>query len=146
MGLVVFIYFRTAVPSLAVILAAFSDMIITLAIIDLIGIKLSTAGIAAFLMLIGYSVDTDILLTTRVIKRKEGSVFDRVIGAAKTGLTMNLTTLSALTIAFIFTPSEVLKQIMLILIIGLLVDIINTWLQNAAILRYYIEKKGDRQD
>ncbi|MBT7902492.1 protein translocase subunit SecF [Candidatus Woesearchaeota archaeon] len=146
MGIVVFIYFKTVVPSLAVILAAFSDMVITLAIVDLIGLKLSTAGIAAFLMLIGYSVDTDILLTTRVIKQKEGTVFERVISAAKTGLTMNITTLAALIIAFIFTPSEVLKQIMLILIIGLLVDIINTWLQNAAILRYYIEKKGDRAE
>ena len=69
MGLVVFIYFRTLVPSLAVILAAFSDIVVTLAIFNLTGEKLSTAGVAAFLMLIGYSVDTDILLNTRVLKK-----------------------------------------------------------------------------
>jgi len=141
MGIVVFLYFRTFIPSMAVILAAFSDMVVTLAIINLLGIKLSTAGIAAFLMLIGYSVDTDILLSTRVLKREEGTVFERVVGAMKTGLTMNITTLAAITIALFIAQSEVLRQIMTIIFIGLLVDIINTWLQNAGILRWYMEKK-----
>src|SRR3989344_1497961 len=65
MGLVVLIYFRTWIPSLAIILAAFSDMVVALAVINVMDIKIGTAGIAAFLMLIGYSVDTDILLTVR---------------------------------------------------------------------------------
>src|SRR3989338_3205732 len=73
MGLVVFIYFRTFVPSIAVILAAFSDMIVALAVINILDIRIGTAGIAAFLMLIGYSVDTDILLSVRVLKRREGT-------------------------------------------------------------------------
>ena len=50
MGLVVFFYFKTLAPSLAVMLAAFSDIVITLAIFNLTGMKLGTAGIAAFLM------------------------------------------------------------------------------------------------
>ena len=135
------VYIRHSIASFAVILAAFSDIIVTLAIINLMGVKLSTAGIAAFLMLIGYSVDTDMLLSTRVLKRKEGTIFERVISALKTGMMMNITTLSAITVALIFTDSEVIKQIMLILLVGLLVDIINTWLQNVGILRYYLEKK-----
>ncbi|MBR9691985.1 protein translocase subunit SecF [Candidatus Woesearchaeota archaeon] len=144
MGIVVFIYFRVPIPSLAVILAAFSDIIITLAIVNVLGMKLSTAGLAAFLMIIGYSVDTDILLSTRVLKRKEGEVIDRVFSAMKTGLTMSITTIAAVTVALIFSNSEVLKQIMTILLIGLLVDLISTWIQNAGILRWYVEKKTRR--
>ena len=141
MGIVVFYYFRIPVPSFAVILAAFSDIVVSIAIVNLLDIKVGTAGIAAFLMLIGYSVDTDILLSTRVLKRKEGTVYDRVLSAMKTGLTMNFTTLSALLVAIYFTNSEVMSQIMTILLIGLVVDIINTWIQNAGILRWYMEKK-----
>ena len=126
---------------MAVILAALSDIVVTLAVFNLTGIKLSTAGIAAFLMLIGYSVDTDILLSTRVLKRKEGSVMDRVYNAMRTGLTMSATTLSAVLIALIFVQSEIVKQIMIILFIGLLVDLIMTWIQNVGILRLYLEKK-----
>jgi preprotein translocase subunit SecF len=141
MGVVVFIYFRSIAPSLAVMLAAFSDIVVTLSIFNLTGIKLSSAGIAAFLMLIGYSVDTDILLSTRVLKRKEGTVMERVYGAMKTGLTMSTTTLVATLVAFLFVQSEVVKQIMMILFIGLLVDLVMTWIQNVGILRLYLEKK-----
>jgi len=141
MGLIVAITFRTFIPSVAVILAALSDIIITLAIVNMLGIKVSTAGLAAFLMLIGYSVDTDILLTTRVLKRKEGSVLDRIVSAFKTGITMNLTTLIAVAIALFISSSEVIKQIMTILFIGILVDQISTWIQNAGILRLHVEHK-----
>lgn len=142
LGIFLFVLFiRSSIPSFAVVLAAFSDIIVTLALVNLFGIKLSTAGIAAFLMLIGYSVDTNILLSTRVIKRREGTVMDRILGAMKTGLTMTLTTFLAISAAFIFTESEVIKQIMLILLIGLGADLINTWLQNSGILRLYLEKK-----
>jgi len=141
MGIVVFVYFKVPAPSLAVILAAFSDIVVTLAIVNMIGMKLSTAGIAAFLMLIGYSVDTDILLSTKVIKRKEGTIMERVMNAMKTGLMMSATTVCAVIVALIFTQSEVIRQIMTILLIGLLVDLINTWIQNVGILRLYLEKK-----
>lgn len=141
MSLVVFAYFRTFVPSLAVILSAFSDILVTLAIVNLTGMKLGTGGIAAFLMLVGYSVDTDMLLTTRLLKRKEGTVFDRVISSVKTGMLMTITTMGALTVAIIFVQSAVIRQIMIIVLIGLVVDMVNTWIQNVGILRYYLERK-----
>lgn len=142
MGAVVFLYFRSIIPSIAIILAAVSDIIMTLAVFNILGMKLTTAGIAAFLMLIGYSVDTDILLSTRVLKRKEGTVNDRIMSALSTGLMMNITTLAAISIALIFSQSQVLTQIMTILFIGLIFDMINTWLQNVGILKLYLEHKG----
>jgi len=141
MGIVVLLYFRILIPSLAVITAAFSDIVVTLAIFNLTGIKLSTAGVAAFLMLIGYSVDTDVLLTTRYLKRKEGSEMDRIYSSVKTGLTMTATTLVAVTVALIFVQSDVVRQIMIILFIGLIVDTVMTWIQNVGILRLYTEKQ-----
>ena len=84
MSIVIFFLFRTFVPSIAVIFAAFADIVMPLALIDFIGLRVSTAGIAAFLMLIGYSVDTDILLTTRALKKHEGTVNERIYGAFKT--------------------------------------------------------------
>jgi len=141
MAIVVFFYFRQPIPSLAIVLSAFSNMVVTLAIINLIGVKLSTAGVAAFLMLIGYSVDTNILLSTRVLKKKGGEIIDRIVNGMKTGLTMTATTIAAISIAYIFSQSAALSQVMLILIIGLLMDVLNTWVQNAGILRLYLERR-----
>ena len=143
MAIVVFIIFRTFIPSTAVIISAFADIFMTLVLVDIWGIKMSTAGIVAFLMLIGYSVDTDILLTTRLLKRHEGSVNHRMYNAFKTGITMTLTSLLAVLLALFVVKSfsVILTQIFTILAIGLGFDIMNTWITNASILKWYIEKK-----
>lgn len=141
MGIVVIFYFRSIVPALAVILAAASDIIVTLAIFNLTGVKLNTAGIASFLMLIGYSVDTNILLNTRMLKKKGLTIMERIYSAMGTGLTMSATTLSVVLVTLIFVKSEIVKQIMIILFIGLIVDLIMTWIQNVGILRLHLEKK-----
>ena len=95
-------------------------------------------------MLIGYSVDTDILLTTRVLKRKEGTVFDRIIDSMKTGMTMSMTSLLAAVVAYTFSTSDVIKQIMIIIIIGLAFDMLNTWIQNTGILRSHLDRKAKK--
>ncbi len=143
MSLVILLYFRSLVPSSYVILAAISDILFAWAMLIVLDVKISTAGIAAFLMLIGYSVDTDILLTTRVLKR-EGSILEKIKGAYSTGIVMTLAAMVATGIAYFATSSEVLKQIMLILFLGLCADIWNTWLQNAALLRMYVERKMEK--
>jgi len=141
MAIVVFITFRMWVPSLAVVFAAFSDLTITMAILNLVNIRLSTAGIAALLLLIGYSIDTDILLTTRILKKREGSIFEGIFSSMKTGLTMSITTIVALTVGYFVSSSLVLKQMFLIIVIGLLVDIIITYCMNAGLLVWYAKKK-----
>lgn len=144
MSIVIFILFRTFIPSIAVIFSAFSDIVMPLALLNFLGVKISAAGIAAFLMLIGYSVDTDILLTTRAIKKSEGTVNNRIYGAFKTGILMTLTALAAVLPAFFLVSGlpDSFRQIFLILALGLVADIINTWLTNVGIIKWYCVKKG----
>ncbi|MGZ7159956.1 MAG: hypothetical protein ACXVHR_05745 [Methanobacterium sp.] len=147
MSITVFIIFRNFVPSMAVILAALSDIIIAAGGMSLFGIPLSLASVGGLLLLIGYSVDTDILLTTRVLKRREGTITERALGAMKTGLTMAAAAIGAMAALFIvtvfFIPSaEALASIAAVLIIGLIADILATWLMNLGILRWYMERGG----
>lgn len=141
----VVLYFKYSIPSVAVIISAFADMVVTVAIANLIGLKFSTAGIASVLMLIGYSVDTDMLLSIRVLKSKEGTIFSRNMGAMKTGLTMSVAAIVATTVAYFFSQSLVIKEIMLIVLIGVLADVIYTWILNAGILRWYLENPKHRK-
>ena len=142
MGLVVFVIFRTPFRSLSIIAAGFADIVMTLALIDILGMQISLAGIVALLMLIGYAVDTDMLLTTRVL-RGEGSINSRISGAFKTGITMTLTAIVAIGVSlfFVYGNSETLRQMFTILLIGLGFDILNTWVTNAALLKWYAEAK-----
>lgn len=161
MAIVVFILFRQVVPSLAVILSAASDIIIPIAFMNLFGIELTLGTVAALLMLIGYSVDSDILLTNKVLKRS-GNLDDKIDGAMRTGLLMTTTTAAAFLVMFVVStfahyiipgipPIPLLSQISLIVLIGLLADILNTWFLNTGILRMYLtkprskSKKGGRR-
>ena len=150
MSIVVFLLFRSPVPSFAVILSAFSDIMIAAAFMRVAGIELSLGTLAALLMLIGYSVDSDILLTNRVLKRR-GTVQEKVSRAIETGVTMTSTALVALVVMHIvstylyliipsFAQISLLSQISTVLIAGLIADIMNTWLLNTGILRWYVMK------
>jgi len=142
MTFVVFIIFRTFVPSMAVVLSAFADIFMTLTAFNLLGLKLSSAGIVAFLMLIGYSVDTDILLTNRVLRRQGHSLDRKIWEAFKTGITMTLVSIVAVAVAFIVVGSfsGVLTQIFTVILVGLGFDIFNTWVTNASIIKWYAVK------
>ncbi len=139
MSFVIFFLFRSFIPSIAVIFAAFSDIVIPLALINYLGISISAAGISAFLMLIGYSVDTDILLTSRVLKKREGSVNSRIFSAFKTGIIMTTTALVAVLPAFFIVPGlpDYFRNIFFILSLGLITDIFSTWFTNAGIIKWY---------
>lgn len=141
---VVFLFFREIIPSIAIILAIIFDIFGALALMSIFGIPLSLATIPALLMLIGYSVDTDLMLTTRLLKRKEGTPSERAYGSMLTGLTMTVTTLAALTVMAIlsyFGQLQVIFEISAVLLFGLLADILSTWLMNTPILLWYVEKK-----
>ncbi|MBM3228370.1 hypothetical protein FJZ20_00575 [Candidatus Pacearchaeota archaeon] len=144
MSIVILIMFRTVIPSIAVIFAIFADIAMPLALINIFEIKLSAAGIAAFLMLVGYSVDTDILLTSRALKAREGALNSRIFRAFKTGSFMTLTALIAVLPAFFLVTGlpDSFRQIFLILALGLCADLINTWFTNASIIKEYCRRKG----
>ena len=144
MGIVFFYYFRSLTATMAALISAFFDIFITLGIITLLGVKLTSGGIASFLMLISYSIDTSILLSTKLLKKTHGTTEEAIFGAMKTGLTMSAAGIAATGISFLLTNNEALRQIMLILGIGLVIDLITTWIENVALLRIYLEKKNGK--
>ena len=155
MAIVVFLIFKTFIPSVAVVLSALSDIAIAAAFMNIAGIELSLATVAALLMLIGYSVDSDILLTTRVLKRR-GTPQENISNAMHTGITMTTTTLAALvamyfvsTFSYLLSPTfsqiTLLSNISIVLIFGLLADMMNTWMLNTSILRWHVTSVGTRR-
>lgn len=143
MAVVVFIAFRTFIPSIAVVSCAFIDMVVTAAGMNLLGIPLTLPTTAALLMLIGYSVDSDILLTMRVLKR-QGRLEEKLAGAFRTGIIMTSTTLAAVLSLWIVAglgQIEIIRDMAAVLFVGLVVDVVNTWITNATILKWYAEGK-----
>ena len=141
MGITVFLFFRNVIPSLAVILSSFADIVMAAAAMNILGIQLTLGTTAALLMLIAYSVDSDILLTNRVLRR-EGKFDEKVEGAFHTGFVMTTTTIGAIFAMWLvstFAQITTISEISTVLLIGLLFDLINTWLTNAGILKWHCD-------
>ncbi|MDD4983295.1 MAG: hypothetical protein PHH82_00450 [Candidatus ainarchaeum sp.] len=144
-AIVVFLFFRKPIPCFAVILSAILDLFGGLLGMAIFGIPLSLVTIPALLMLVGYSIDTDVMLTAKLLKQQGGSVKEKTLSALKTGLTMTLTSFAAVVVMAIVAyvmNITVLYDMSIVLSFGLLVDIISTWLMNAPILLWYVEHKS----
>jgi preprotein translocase subunit SecF len=139
MSVLAFVLFRTFVPSIAIVASAFSDIVIPLAFMSLAGIPLSLGTVAALLMLIGYSVDSDILLNNHILRRG-GDFYESTHRAMRTGVTMTVTSMMAMLVmgvsAWLFGV-ELLSSIGIILFVGLAADLMNTYMLNLSLLRWY---------
>ncbi|WP_435196432.1 protein translocase subunit SecF [Natronomonas sp. EA1] len=139
MSALVFLLFRTFVPSIAVVASAFSDIVIPVALMNVFGIELSLGAVAALLMLIGYSVDSDLLLNNHVLRRR-GGFYESTYRAMRTGVTMTLTSLAAMAVMAVTASLfgiPLLPEVGIILVFGLTADLMNTYMLNVSLLRYY---------
>lgn len=139
----VFFFFRDLIPSAAVIIGAVSDIIIALGAMGLLNIPFTLASFAAILMILGFSLDTDILLTMRMLKRA-GDPRQKAFEAMKTGLTMSTTAFFAFLILYfigIYTHISIYSEISGVALAGLAGDMFATWGINAVILLLHVEGK-----
>ncbi|MBI4399584.1 hypothetical protein HY570_02445 [Candidatus Micrarchaeota archaeon] len=145
--LVVFAVFRSIVPSVAVLAGALTDVIIALGAMGLFHIPLTLPSFAALLMLVGFSLDTDMLLTIRTMKRAENSPRDRAYEAMKTGTTMTFAAIASFTVLFVLSLLVHIPTYFLIAsvaIAGLIGDLFATWMFNGVIILWYLEGKGEK--
>ena len=140
--LVVAFMYRSFIPCMDIMLSIVGDILVAVAFVDLFDIRISTTGISAFLLLIGYSIDNNILLSTRALKRKESNLMDRVFSSLNTGLTMTITALVAIISGLIVSESQVIQEMFIILLFGLCADIIITYCMNAPTIIRYAKSKG----
>jgi preprotein translocase subunit SecF len=148
MALVVFVFFRSFVPSLGIVLSAASDMLVPIGVMTLLGIDVTLGTIPAILLLVGYSIDSDILLTRNTLSGRRKKFYENVRTAMRTGVTMTTTSMAAMAVMAVsahFLSIFILRNIGIILFFGLGMDLINTYMMNVAILRWYVlDRRGLR--
>lgn len=140
----VFIVFRSPVPAFAVVFSSANDILVALGVMGIVGIPFGVASIGGILMLIGYSIDTALLSSIRILKRTEDTPVVRAFGAMKTGVTM--TAAAIMTFAILLVVSYVTFiptyfEISGVVLAGLVADIFTTWLGNTPMVLAYKMRK-----
>jgi len=144
MSALVIVLFRSGIPAVVIVLSAVSNILVAGASMNIFGIELSLGTVGALLMLIGYSVDSDILLNDFILRNKGPRFSKRVHKAMRTGVTMTVTSLSAMVVMFIVASIfgvDLLADMGFVLAVGLSMDLINTYMMNVSILRWYDNRR-----
>ena len=143
-AIAVFIIFKTPIPAFAIVFGAGNDILVALGAMGAFGIPLGVASIGGLLMLIGYSIDTDMLATIRIIKRGEGTPAERAFSTMKTGMTMTfaaILTFSVLLVVSYLTFIPTYFEISSVVLFGLIADLFTTWFGNTTMVLWYKQKK-----
>lgn len=139
-AVVAFIVFRNPAPSFTVVFGSASDIIVALGGMAVLGIPLGVASVGGLLMLIGYSMDTDILAAIRILKRSDETPAARAQESFLTGIT--LTAAAIITFSILLVVSYVVYiptyfEISSVVLVGLVADLITTWMLNTPLLLWY---------
>lgn len=134
-----------ATPTIIMLGSAVFDAIGMLALMALFRVPLTLQTMTILLMMVGYSIDTDIVLSTHLLKRgkEEGDEYERAGRAADTGLHMSGTTfvsmLFILAVGYLTRNPDVLR-IGAVMIFGVVSDVIITWLFNAPVMIAWVRR------
>ena len=140
----VVLYFRHPVPVVIMLISGIFDGIAMLSFMGLSNIPLNLATMAIVLMMVGYSIDTDVVASTFVFKRrKEGNIYQQAERAFLTGATMSITTFIAMLIIYavgFLTRNITVIRMANVMIYGVIADLIITWAFNTPLLIWIGEK------
>jgi len=135
-----------ATPTIIMLWSSVFDAIGMLALMAVFDVPLTLQTMAIILMMVGYSIDTDIVLSTHLLKRskkEEGDEYERAGRASSTGIHMSGTTLVAmifiLAVGYLTRNLSVIR-IGMVMIFGILADIVITWLFNAPLMISWVRK------
>ncbi len=140
-GIMIYLRFRNVVGTTAVISTILFDLLGTIAIISAIKYPISTVAFVAFLMIVGYAIDNNIVMATNYTKEKDLPFTKRMAMALFTGILMDLTTLIVLFLMYLLIESSIIREISLILGIALTLDLYYLIFGNIAIYKYFDEKR-----
>lgn len=144
-GVVALIIFRRRVVPLAILLVVVLDLLGVFGYMALLRVQLSLASIIGVVVLIVYSIDTNILLAWRILKRAGGEPREQAADSMRTGLIVNGLIVVVLLSLNLITSAPQLDVLTAVLIFGLVINFINTWLLGASILLRHAERQWGRE-
>lgn len=144
MFVIVLLVFRHKIVG-GMLLCVALNMVWGLGGLALLQMQFSLAALTGFLLMIGFSVDTNILLTTHVLKRVGGEPRERMANAMLTGFMITGTSLATMICINVLVTNPSITQLATVLTFGLAGDLFNTWFLNGGGLIWYAERQKRKE-
>jgi preprotein translocase subunit SecF len=140
-GFVIFIAFRVSNVTLNIMSTIAFDILGLLAILSLTGFPIGANGFIAMLMILGFAIDNNVVLSTNIVKEREKPFIERVKMSFRVGMLMELIALYTLIILYLFVPVPSVREFSAVLSIAIMLDLLYYLIGNIPLYKYFESKK-----
>ncbi|BBL45492.1 preprotein translocase subunit SecF [Nanobdella aerobiophila] len=140
-GFIIFLAYRISNVTLNIISTIAFDILGLLTVLSLTGYPIGANGFIAMLMILGFAIDNNVVLSTNIVKEKEKTFLERIKMSFRVGMAMEIIALYALIILYLIVPEPSVKEFSLVLSIGIIFDLLYYLIGNIPIYKYFEHRK-----
>ena len=138
---VIFIAFRVSNTTLNIISTILFDVIGLLAILSITKYPIGANGFIAMLMILGFAIDNNVVLSTNMIKEKDKPFIERVKMSFRVGMLMEIIALYTLLLLYFIVPDPSVNEFAFVLSTATILDLIYYLIGNIPLYKYFEAKK-----
>jgi len=138
---VIFIVFRVSNTTLNIISTILLDVIGLLAILSITKYPIGANGFIAMLMILGFAIDNNVVLSTNMIKEKDKPFIERVKMSFRVGMLMEIIALYTLLLLYFIVPDPSVKEFSFVLSTATILDLIYYLIGNIPLYKYFEAEK-----
>jgi preprotein translocase subunit SecF len=138
---VIFIAFRVSNTTLNIISTILFDIIGLLAILSITKYPIGANGFIAMLMILGFAIDNNVVLSTNMIKEKDKPFIERVKMSFRVGMLMEIIALYTLLLLYFIVPDPSVNEFAFVLSTATILDLIYYLIGNIPLYKYFEAKK-----
>ena len=142
---VIFIAFRVSNTTLNIISTILFDVIGLLAILSITKYPIGANGFIAMLMILGFAIDNNVVLSTNMIKEKDKPFIERVKMSFRVGILMEIIALYTLLLLYFIVPDPSVNEFAFVLSTATILDLIYYLIGNIPLYKYF-EAKKEKKD
>ncbi len=141
---VIFIAFRVSNTTLNIISTILFDVIGLLAILSITKYPIGANGFIAMLMILGFAIDNNVVLSTNMIKEKDKPFIERVKMSFRVGMLMEIIALYTLLLLYFMVPDQSVKEFAFVLSTATILDLTYYLIGNIPLYKYFEVKKEQK--
>jgi len=138
---IIFISFRASKITLNIISTILFDVVGLLSILSITKYPIGANGFIGMLMILGFAIDNNVVLSTNIVKEKEKPFIERVRMSFRVGMLMEVIALYTLLLLYFIVPEPSVDEFAFVLSIAIILDLLYYLIGNIPLYKYFEAKK-----
>ncbi len=117
------------------------DVVGLLSILSITKYPIEANGFIGMLMILGFAIDNNVVLSTNIVKEKDKPFIERVRMSFRVGMLMEIIALYTLLLLYFIVPEPSVDEFAFVLSIAIILDLLYYLIGNIPLYKYFEAKK-----